>query len=226
MTPTAQAAGLLILLPTLALAQAASRGTAEKAVVPPSEIEHGFHIGLSGGAQLIFNPPVFNPPNGPKSAQYLVGGQQVQLHLGFDLGERVSLGLFAYSGSARAGSDYTGTGRVERTDQSGTTISAPVASGDFTTFSAGATGKVNIVGFADAQDVKRTWIYVRVGAGFTLYYPRALIPGFDVMIFAGPGVEYFTKLRHFSIGLEVTPVFQVITQAFGLAITPNLRFTF
>jgi hypothetical protein len=222
MTPIARAAGLLILLPTLALAQsAASRGTAEKAVVPPSEIEHGFHIGLSGGGQLIFNPPA-----GPDSAKYLVGGQQVQLHLGFDLGERVSLGLFAYSGSARAGSDYTGTGRVVRTDQAGNTINAPVASGDFTTFSAGATGKVNIVGFADAQDVKRTWIYVRVGAGFTLYYPRALIPGFDVMIFAGPGVEYFTKLRHFSIGLEVTPIFQVITQAFGLAITPNLRFTF
>lgn len=211
-----------MLLPTLALAQAGTaRVATEKTVVPPNEIEHGFHIGLSGGAQLIFNPPA-----GEGSARYVLGGQQVQLHLGFDLGERVSLGLFVYSGSVRAGSDYTGTGRVIRTNQAGQSISAPVASGDFTTFSTGVTGKVNLVGFKDAQDVKRTWIYLRVGAGFTLYYPRALIPGFDVMLFAGPGIEYFTKLRHFSVGLEVTPVFQVLTQSFGLAITPNLRFTF
>ena len=33
---------------------------------------------------------------------------------------------------------------------------------------------------------------------------KQLLPDSDILVFAGPGVEYYTRLRHFSVGLEVT----------------------
>ena len=45
-------------------------------------------------------------------------------------------------------------------------------------------------------------------------------------IFAGPGIEYFTRLRHFSIGLEATGSYLVNTGTIGFSVSPNLRFAF
>lgn len=100
------------------------------------------------------------------------------------------------------------------------------ASGDFSTLIPGITLRINLVGFNDSQEVKRTWIYVRAGGGFALFAPTVMFPAGNVFLNAGVGVQYFTKLRHFSIGLEATGNFFALTTTIGFAITPSLRYAF
>lgn len=213
-----------VVLPSLAFAQA--KEVKEKPSVPLNEVEQGFYIGLTGGFWSLINPPANTPTFTTESGQvvnaskqYFSGGQSAQVEIGFQFMERLSVAIFVQGTANRMGSDYTGKSQDPRTG-------APAASGDFTTVIPGALARIGIWGFNDSQDVKRTWIYARVGAGYVLYQPATLLPIPDVCIFAGPGVEYFTRLRHFSIGLEANFVFMALTQAFGFTVTPMLRYSF
>jgi hypothetical protein len=198
----------LLVLPQLALAQTEGRAPSrDKEAVTFKEIERGFFMGLSGGWLFFMNPPS-SGSNRPFSP-----GQMAQVEVGMELGERIAVSGFLMGSANRAGADYTG-------------MSNGTASGDFSALVPGGAVRVNALGFNDAQDVKRTWLYVRGGAGFVLFSPKALLPDPDVMVFAGPGVEYFTRLRHFSIGLEATGSFLVSSGTVGFSLTPNLRYAF
>jgi hypothetical protein len=190
-------------IPALANAQAAGDRPAETF----NEIERGLYFSVFGGPSFIVNPPASEGPR-PFSS-----GQMAQVEVGVDIGERLSLGLFVLGSSNRAGSDYVGN-------------SGGTASGDFSMLVPGAVVRAHLVGFADVQEVKRTWIYVRAGAGYALFRPKQLLPDPDILVFAGPGLEYYTRLRHFSVGIEVTGSFLVKSQSFGFAVTPNLRYAF
>ncbi len=191
-------------LPALAHAQAAGDRPAETF----EEIERGIYFSVLGGPFFIVNPPA--PTGSPRPFS---PGQMAQVELGVDLGERLSLGVFVMGASNRAGSEYVGN-------------SGGAASGDFSMLVPGAVARFHLVGLADAQDVQRTWIYLRGGAGYALFRPQQLLPDPDILVFAGPGLEYYTRLRHFSVGIEVTGSFFVKSQSFGFAVTPNLRYAF
>ena len=215
---------LVVLAPSLVFAQA--KELKEKPAAALNEIEHGFYIGLTGGFWALINPPAnrtvltSDGTTVPGSTQPVSLGQTAQVELGWNFGERLSVGIFVQGTANRAGSDYTGK------SQDPMNKGAPTASGDFTTVIPGAAARIGILGFADSQEVKRGWLYARVGAGFVLYQPKALLPGPDVLIFAGPGFEYFTRLRHFSVGLEADFVFMALNAAFGFSVTPMLRYVF
>lgn len=174
-----------------------------------NEIERGFYLGANGGFWATIAPPARAGEPRP-----FLGGQAVQVELGYDIGERVSAGLF-FLGAAtnRAGSDYKG-------------LSTTKNSGDYGMIVPGVTAKIRLVGFADNQNVKRSWFYVRVAAGYVFYSPTALIPQADVLISAGPGIEYFTRLRHFSIGVEANLNFMALTSSVGFSILPTVRYAF
>ncbi len=174
-----------------------------------NEIERGFFLGANAGFWGTIVPPA-----DASSSRPFLGGQAVQLEIGYDIGERVSAALF-FLGAAtnRAGSDYKG-------------LSAGSLSGDFGMIVPGVTAKVRLVGFADSQEVKRSWLYARVSAGYVLYSPTALIPQSDVLISVGPGFEYFTRLRHFSIGVEANFNFLALTSSVGFSILPTVRYAF
>ncbi|ATB32426.1 adventurous gliding motility protein CglE [Melittangium boletus] len=190
-------------VPALAHAQAAGDRPADNY----EEIERGLYFSVLGGPSFVVNPPATSGPR-PFAA-----GQMASVEVGVDFGERLSLGLFVMGATNRAGSEYTGN-------------SDGAASGDFSTLVPGAVARVHLVGLADAQEVKRTWFYVRGGAGYAMFAPKQLLPDSDILVFLGPGVEYYTRLRHFSIGVEVTGSFLVKSQSFGFALTPNLRYAF
>jgi hypothetical protein len=189
--------------PALAHAQAAGDRPAESF----EEIERGLYFSVLGGPSFIVNPPASQGPR-PFSP-----GQMAQVEVGVDIGERLSLGAFLMGASNRAGSEYVG-------------YSGGAASGDFSMLVPGVVARLHLVGIADAQEVRRTWIYVRGGAGYAQFSPKLLLPDPDILVFAGPGVEYYTRLRHFSVGIEVTGSFLVRSQSFGFAVTPNLRYAF
>lgn len=196
--------------PLLARAQQAPAAGAPAQEQPAEafeEIERGVYFAVMGGPLFVVNPPA---SQGPRP---FAPGQAAALELGVDLGELLSVGVFAQGASNRAGSDYVG-------------FSGGAASGDFSTLVAGGVARLHLLGLKDAQEVNRTWVYARVGAGYALFAPQKLLPNPDILVFAGPGVEYYTRLRHFSVGLEVTGSFLVASQSFGFAITPNLRYAF
>ncbi len=203
---------LLVLLsaPSGVLAAEPGRALRERQAPTYSEVERGVYVGVSAGPWFLLNPPAVAGRPRPFSP-----GQMAEVELGVDIGERLSVGIFLMASTNRAGSDYLG-------------LSAPqgTASGDFSTFIPGVTARFSLVGFNDSQDVKRTWIYLRGGAGYAMYSPKALLPNSDVLLFAGPGIEYYTRLRHFSIGLEVSGAMMLSTATIGFAITPNLRYAF
>lgn len=199
-------------LGTSVLAQEAPpKTTKDKDAVTFDEIERGFYMGLTAGPWFLVNPPANTGGVSPFSP-----GQMVQVEIGMDLGERLSLAAFVTGTANRAGSDYVGK-----------SIPTRPASGDFSSLMPGALVRVNALGFNDSQDVARTWIYVRGGVGYALFFPKDLLPDPAIGIFAGPGVEYYTSLRHFSVGLEVTASLLLSNpMSFGFAITPNLRYAF
>ena len=197
---------VVALVPTLVFAQA--KAVEDKKAITFNEIERGFFVQVNGGFWGTINPPAANG-----SKQYFSPGQLIQVEMGYDIGERVSPGLFFHASNNRAGSDYTG-------------LSKGVASGDYGMIAPGVGAKFRIVGFDDAQDVKRTWFYVHAGAGLVFYSPSTLLPTSDIIITAGPGFEYFTRLRHFSIGIEADFNFMALTQSLGFSIFPTVRYAF
>lgn len=217
---------VVAIAPSLALPQEKpGKELKDKPQVTFEEIERGFHIGITAGFWSLVNPPANKTivlAGGTEvtgSKQYFSGGQSARMEIGYDFGERVSAAIFIQATANRMGSDYTGKSQDP-------TSGVPRASGDFTTVIPGALVRIGLIGFNDSQDVKRTWFYVRLGAGYVLYQPKALLPIPDLLIFAGPGVEYFTRLRHFSIGFEANFVFMALTQALGFTITPMLKYAF
>ena len=210
----------LLTLPTLALAQGAATSTPpvkDKAPVVFSEIERGLYFGVYGGPSYLLAAPTPDATDTlPKRDGPFSSGVSAQIEVGYDFNEFLSVGVFLLGSFQRAGSDYLGFSEGTQT----------FASGDFSILTPGISARAHLVGFADSQEVKRTWFYVRGGAGYSLFAPEQLIPDPDILVFAGPGVEYYTRLRHFSVGLEVTGSMLVSTGTFGFAVSPNLRYAF
>ncbi len=187
-------------------AQEAAPPIKEREVTVFHEVERGWYLRGSGGAFFLTSLPATQGPS-PFST-----GQMAQVELGVDLGEHLALGLFVMGTSNRAGSDYVGK-------------SGGAASGDFSAIIPGAVARLSLAGIADANDVRRTWFYVRGGVGYAKFYPSALLSP-DALLFAGPGIEYFTRIRHFSVGFEVSGSYLVKSKTFGFALAPNLRYAF
>jgi hypothetical protein len=203
-------ARFVLLLGSLAshFALAQAKTLEDKKAVVYNEIERGFFFEARAGFWSLVNPPTRS------GTTYFSPGVAMQVDIGFDIGERVSPSLFLVAGTNPMKSDYTGL------SQSGTW------SGDFSTLAPGAQVKFRFVGFDDSQDVKRTWIYARAGAAVVFYSPQSLLPTIDVLVSAGPGVEYFTRLRHFSIGVEANFNFMALTQAIGFSVLPTVKYAF
>lgn len=198
-----------LLISAALIASAAYAQTKDKEAVTYDEVERGFYIGASAGPFFLLNAPAAEGRPRP-----FAPGQSGALEVGLDFGELVSVGVFLQGTANRAGAQYTGfsEGGVYR--------------GDFSALIPGAAIKVNVLGFADAQQTRRTFIFLRAGAGYALFAPRQLLPDPDILVFGGAGVEYYTRLRHFSIGVEVSGSYLLASGAVGVSLMPNLRYAF
>ena len=196
---------VVLLGASLAFAQSSTLDTQEPGI---SEIERGAFLGVFGGASFVTNPPAADGAKRPFSA-----GQTAGIELGYELGSHLAVSLFVSGSVQREGSDYIGK-------------SGGSASGDFSLLTPGAALRFSAVGFADDQGVKRTWLYLRGGVGYVMFNPKALLPDSDFLVFAGPGLEYYTRLRHFSIGVELVGTMLAKSKAFGFSLTPTLRYAF
>lgn len=181
---------------------------------PVDEVVRGFFLGLDVGPAFMTAAP--GPTGGNRP---FTSGATLRLEIGWDLGRYFSLAIFFAGNNFSANADYTGN-------------SGGTASGDFSSVSGGLDVRWNFLGFADSQDVKRTWLYLKGGAGMALLKPNALFSAnptsnyASFLVFGGLGLQYYTRLRHFSVGVEIVGTYLGKPQSFGFAITPNLLYAF
>ncbi len=198
-------ASVILVASSLSFAQATPK-VEDKKGSSYKEIERGLFFEARGGFNGLVNPPGNGSAFSP--------GQSLGVDLGFDIGERVSPAIFFLAFANRMSINYTGLSTTG------------AATGDFSAMVPGAAVKVRLVGLEDSQEVKRTWIYLRGGAGVVFFSPAALLPNIDVLVTAGPGVEYYTRLRHFVIGLEANFNFLALTQTVGFSGLVTFKYAF
>jgi hypothetical protein len=200
-------AALALLVPSLALAQeAAPQLQEDPRAARFKDVERGFFVGFEAGYLGLLDTPTDDQEKfrlaGDSGGS--AGGVLVGVILGVDLGKRISVGLYAQGGNERANANY----------------------GAFSLLSAGADAKVALVGWRDRNDWERVYLYVHGRGGYAKTYPEGLFGTSDVLVAGGPGVEYFTRLRHFSIGLATDVAYVVDASTLGVAVLPTVRYTF
>ena len=208
---------LLASVPGRALAQTTSVSAAPllEKEAPVDEVERGFYLGADVGVSYLGGLPAAAGTPSPSS-----WGMMLRLEAGYDIGRHFTVSLFGAFAAYGAGSEYIG-------------YSDGAASGAFTQLIPGIAVRFNAFGFADSQGVERTWLYVKAGAGWAFFQPQSLFTATPASssysafyAFGGVGVQYYTHLRHFSIGLEVDASFLGKSSDWGFQITPNIRYAF
>jgi hypothetical protein len=194
-------------LPLAAAAQDAAPPMPEDPRAPRfHDVERGFFTGFEVGYLTLFKTPTadrnkfqFAGAEGGRSDGFLVGAT-----VGYDLTSRLALSAFALGGNSRASVSY----------------------GAFSVYAFGGDLRVSLLGSRDANQVERLLFYLHGRGGLLLTRPEGLFGTNDVYLAGGPGVEYFTHLRHFSVGLAGDVAYVAKAKAAGLVITPTVRYTF
>ena len=201
------AALLAALLPAAAGAQEAAPALPEDPRAPRfREVERGLFVGLEAGWLGLAHTPTADPARYPAagSGGGHASGLAVALQLGVDLGERVSLAAVALAAAEQARVSY----------------------GAFGLLGAGAEARVLLASYADGQGVRRLHLQLRARGAVVSTEPRGLFGKREVLVAAGPGLEYFTRLRHFSVGLGLDGLWALKAKAIGIAVVPLVRYTF
>ncbi len=170
------------------------------------EVERGFFTSFEAGYLTFFKTPTadrtrfrYAPADGGTSSGLLIGAT-----VGYDLTDRLALAAFVLGSENSAGTSY----------------------GSFSTLVAGGDVRYAFLGSRDRYGVERLRLYVHGRAGFLVTRPVGLFGDSDTYFAGGPGVEYFTHLRHFSVGLAADLAYAAKAGAAGLAVTPTVRYTF
>jgi len=200
----------LVLTALLAPALAASQGSAPVMPEDPRaprfrEVERGFFTGFEVGYLTLFKTPTADLVRHPGTAD---GGRSdgvlVGLNVGYDLTDRLALSAYAL----------------------GATSTASVAYGAFSVLSLGGDARLSLVGLRDRNGTERVRLYLHARGGWLVTRPLGLFGNTDLYFAGGPGLEYDTHLRHFSIGLAIDGAYVSKAGAAGLVITPTVRYTF
>ena len=212
--------GLLLTIPSIAAAQDDDTDRDVR------EITKGTYAKANVGGAIYV---------GPRS-QYISPGSQMGLSVGSDFvnQERVSMAWeIQFSQGIHNGTNY------EIQADEGCAAQGICTQGDLRTYLFGAMFEVS------TYPARRFGIGGRVGAGMMLtpllmdetYYNENVVPvlGIDPstdihqnphpVVIAGPTFEYYTKLAHFSAGLDVD-AFYALSFDIGVSITGSLKYTF
>ena len=201
------------LVPLSALGQEAGPGQA----APPMpddprapryrEVERGFYVGFEAGWLTFLETHTAEPARFPSYARN-GGGRSDQLLVGvntaYDVTDRLALGLFALGANGGASSSY----------------------GSFSVFAAGADVRLSLFGVRDGQGVERLFGYVHGRGGWLVTRPVGLFGNTDLLAGGGLGLEYFTRLRHFSVGISLDGVYVSKAATAGFTLSPTVRYTF
>ncbi len=172
-----------------------------------NDVERGWFVGFEAGYLGFLSVP---KPQDPSQYVYArsgggsASGLHVAVEIGRDLTNRFSVALFGQGGNETGKSSY----------------------GAFSLYAGGLDARYAFYGRKDRNDWERFYLYVHGRGGYAVTYPKGLFGKTDVVVQGGPGFEYFTRLRHFSVGASVDFVRALKAKANGFAIYPTVRYTF
>jgi len=202
----------LAALAAAALAQAASAQEAAPALPDDPraprfrEIESGLFAAAEIGFLGLAKTPTADRAKCPGAGEGggFAAGPIVGLQLGLDLGDRLAVAIVALGANQQASISY----------------------GAFSLAGAGLDARLSLTGFRDSQGAERLHLYAHARGAWFATDPRGLFGKTGVLVAAGPGLEYHTRLRHFSVGLSVDAVYALQAKSPGIAVVPTLRYTF
>jgi hypothetical protein len=202
-------AALLCVAPALAFA---AQPGGDRPTVPYREVERGLSLTSDLGAVFYFQLP---GEGGTFSSGALIG-----IEAGYDLTPALELGAVVWGQAVAAPVTYEGITDPAKDPKD--------ARGDFYSLLAGPSLRVSFLRFADDNGVDRTFVYGRGAAGLALNRPVGILEENGLFGTAALGVEYFTRLRHFSVGIEAggIGVFVNPGPAWGATVLPHLTYTF
>jgi hypothetical protein len=198
---------LTLLLPALALGQdAAPQLQEDPRAARFRDVERGFFVGFETGYMRLLETPTDDAVKFPVAARAKggAGGLLVGVNLGVDLGSRLSVALFAQGVNQKGDPNY----------------------GAFSLYAGGLDVRLAVIGQRDRNDWERFFVYVHGRGGYALSYPEGLFGTTDLVVQGGPGIEYYTRLRHFSLGLAADAVYATTAGVLGFAVYPTVRYTF
>jgi len=199
---------LILALPLAAAAQeAAPQLQEDPRAARFRDVERGFFVGFEIGYHGILKTPVADParfPYAPGGGGGRAGGLLVGLSVGYDLTSRLALSLFALASDLKADPSY----------------------GAFNVVGGGADVRFAVLASSDSNEVERLYGYVHARGGYTRTYPNGLFGTNTLLAQGGVGIEYYTRLRHFSVGVALDGLYYPEPKAAGFAVTPTLRYTF
>jgi hypothetical protein len=198
---------LALALPLAAAAQeAAPQLQEDPRAAKFHDVERGVFFGFEAGWLGLMKTPTADRQKFPYAGADggSAGGLLVGVNMGVDLGTRLAVSVFGQGGNVHAGPAY----------------------GSFSLYAGGLDLRVAVFGRHDRNDFERFYFYVHGRGGFARSYPQGLFGTDDMMLAGGPGFEYFTPLRHFSVGMAADYVYATKAKASGYAVYPTLRYTF
>jgi hypothetical protein len=204
----------LALLGLCALAAALGAGTAAAQEAPALEdpraqrfkdVERGFFVGFEAGYAQIQETRTADAGKFPATGEGgTARGAHVGLNVGVDLGSRIGLSLFAQGGNLSAAKSY----------------------GAFALYAGGADVRIAVLGRRDRNGWERLFLYVHGRGGYVVTRPEGLFGTTDVLVQGGIGLDYYARLRHFSLGLAADYVHLLDAGTGGFAVYPTVRYTF
>lgn len=198
----------LILSPLSALAQTPPEGV-------PLKVRRGFFTETDVGAFLTLGG----------EDTYSNAQTYLQLGVGYDVSENISLGFNVGIGSSAANCFST---RGPAGD-----CQAPSANGGVEQIADNFTMTfLNLTAAYMFKMVERFYFSPKLTGGYTLLEPAPVKDSSLKAVSNGPnmgagvGIEYATHMDHFSIGADVTARYVIGPNILGLAIFPRVKYTF
>lgn len=201
------AAALAVLLPMGAYSQeAAGELPEDPRAAKFKDVERGFFVGFDAGYLGLFSTPTKNPAAFPFAGTGggRAGGLLVAAMVGVDLSTRLSISLLGLGINETANLSY----------------------GSFALYGGGFDVRYAYFAKKDPNDFDRFFCFVHGRVAYASSTPSGLFGDKEVLVAFGPGIEYYTRLRHFSVGLVGDFVYATPAGSAGFAIYPTLRYTF
>jgi hypothetical protein len=201
------ALALAVLLPLAAAAQdAAPELQTDPRAAKFRDVERGFFVGFEAGYLSLLDTPTKDRAAFPYAGEGggAARGLLVTASVGFDMGTRLSVSIFGIGTNQKADVNY----------------------GAFSLFGGGADVRFAFYGTKDPNDYERFFAFVHARGGYVIARPDGLFGSSEILLAGGPGVEYYTRLRHFSVGIVADAVYALDAGSAGFAVYPTIRYTF
>jgi hypothetical protein len=179
------------------------------------DVGPNYFIPLEGPGFVTLGTPfsVPDPAGAPVNRAWFSPGTRMGVRVGYDILNNVAADVFVLASFNRGVID------VDK-------FNAGQITGDIAHFAPGL--GLRFAFLTLPVENPRLFTYVRVGAGYAFWFPQQLAGGSlgSIHTDASLGVEYYTKLRHLSVGFEVAGQALLLPMAFGFHVYPTVKYTF